>query len=65
MGDDYLTIDEAAEDLQRSVSTVWRLVKAHGIQTFRRPLSRKVYVRKEDLQRIQLDYRPRQTEEKE
>jgi len=61
-GRDYLTVEEAAEFLQRSVPTVWRLIKHHSLQTFRRPLDRRTYLRRADLERLSGVFEPRQRE---
>lgn len=58
--DDYLTIDEAAETLQRSKPTLWRLIAKYGIQTYRRPMDRRTYVKSSDLERIRATFLPRE-----
>lgn len=57
--EEYLTIDEVALLLSRSVPTVWRLIRAHELQTFRKPLDRRTYVRKGDVERALTGFTPR------
>lgn len=51
-GQRYLTIEEAADRLGRSAPTVWRLIRQYRLQTYRRPLNRKSFVREADIDEL-------------
>ncbi len=47
--DDYLAIDEIMAAIGKSRATIWRLIRQHGLATFRLPPDRRTFVRKADL----------------
>ncbi len=51
--DDYLSIEEAANLLNRHTGSVWRLIRRYNLPTFRRPMDRKAYVRKSDIEKLE------------
>lgn len=60
MAEDYLSVDQAAEHMGRSRATIWNLIRRHRIPTFKRPLDRKTYVLKADLEKISTSFEPRE-----
>lgn len=64
MAEDHITIEEAAAVLRRSVPTVWRLIRRYGVGTFRRPLDRRAYVRRGDIDRVLESFEPRREGER-
>jgi len=61
---EYLTVEEAAREIERSVPTVWRLIRRYNLQTFRRPLDRKTYLRRSDVRQLREMFEPRTREGK-
>ena len=62
MPEDFLTVEEAASALARSVPTIWRLIRKHKLQTFKRPMDRRTYVRRGDLEGLTSEFTPRHEE---
>lgn len=56
---DFLSVDEAAGVLERSVPTMWRLIRQRSLETFRRPMDRRTYVRRADVEQLRSTYEPR------
>ena len=59
VADEYISVQDAAKRLERSVPTIWRVIKKYGLQTFRRPMDRKAYLLLADLERLQAAFQPR------
>lgn len=59
MADDFITIDQACDLLDRGRATIWKLVRRHKIPTYKRPLDRRTYVRKADFEQLLTMYIPR------
>lgn len=38
---------------------MWRLVKRYNLETFRRPLDRRAYLRRADVERLHRTFEPR------
>ncbi|MPZ24450.1 MAG: helix-turn-helix domain-containing protein [Dehalococcoidia bacterium] len=60
MTEEYLSVDQAAEYMGRSRATIWNLIRRHRLPTFKRPLDRKTYVLKADLEKVMTSFEPRE-----
>ena len=52
MGNEYVTIDEAAALEGKSRATMWVWIRRHQLPTYRFTGDRKTYIRREDMQRF-------------
>jgi excisionase family DNA binding protein len=52
MDGNYITVNDAADDLNVSRATMWKWVKRQGMQTYRFMGDRKTYVMREDLEQL-------------
>ena len=52
MQEEYFSIDDAAREIGCSRATMCNLIKRNNLTTFKRPLDRKKYVRKADVQQL-------------
>jgi excisionase family DNA binding protein len=52
MHEEYLTIKDAATRLDIGVSTLWKWLKLHEMQTYRFMGDRKTYIRVGDLEKL-------------
>ena len=50
--EEYLSVDEAAGAIGRSRATIWNLIRRYNLETFRRSMDRKTYVRRADVERL-------------
>ncbi len=53
MHDQYVSVDEAANELDVSRATAWKWIKRHGLQTYRFMGERRTFVQRADLARLQ------------
>ncbi|MCL5960452.1 MAG: helix-turn-helix domain-containing protein [Chloroflexi bacterium] len=60
MEGEYITIEEAAALLKRSRPTVWRLIREYNLQTFRHPMDKRAYLRREDIEKLSSAFRPKE-----
>ena len=52
MAEDFITVNDAAKLLGRTVSTVWRLIQKYELETFKRSMDKRTYVRRTDIERL-------------
>ncbi len=52
MSQDYLSVDEAANELGVSRATVWKWLRRHDIDTFRVFGDRRTLIRRADIARL-------------
>lgn len=52
MHKDYISVDEAAQELGIARATVWKWIKRVGLQTYRFMGERRTYVKREDLETL-------------
>lgn len=52
MNPEYLTVKDAAAHMGIGISTLWKWLKLHEVQTYRFMGDRKTYVRVPDLERL-------------
>ena len=58
---EYLTVDEAAKAIGRSRATIWNLIQRYNLETFRRSMDRRTYVRRADIEQLARGtYKPRE-----
>ena len=50
--EEYLSVDEAAEAIGRSRATIWNLIRRYNLETFRRSMDRRTYVRRADIEQL-------------
>jgi excisionase family DNA binding protein len=50
--DQYISVDEAAEEMGVSRATIWKWIARQEMQTFRFVGDRRTFVRKEDIDQI-------------
>lgn len=51
-GDEFITVAEAADILQRSVPTAWRVIRQLKIERFKKAMDTRTYVRRTDIEVI-------------
>ncbi len=52
MQDQYVSIDDAADELDVSRATAWKWIKRHRLQTYRFMGDRRTFVQRADLVRL-------------
>lgn len=52
MTDEYLSVDEAAKEMEVSRATMWKWVKRHELATFRFMGDRKTFLQREDMAKL-------------
>lgn len=52
MQDQYVSVDDAASELDVSRATAWKWIKRHNLQTYRFMGERRTFVRRADLAQL-------------
>lgn len=52
MSDEYITIDDAAKEKEKSRATMWVWIRRHDLPTYRFTGQRKTFIRREDMERF-------------
>lgn len=52
MHEQYISVDDAAKEMEIGRATAWKWIKRHELQTYRFMGDRKTYIRRQDLDRL-------------